>query len=282
MTKRRTCVGGGVLVIVAASVGFFVGRARAAGIPTTGALTYTGVLEDATGAPLTGSKNIQVQFWDVSTGGTTPQCQTASGAQSLVGGRFQITLPDACTNAVKAKADLWTEVLVEGASLGRTKLGAVPYAVEAQHASGVPIVTPWQMYTPLMTTDSGTTVAAATVTGKYRRVGDSIEAVVRSDFTAAPNTGAAYYRWSPPAGLAIDQSKLLHFAGDRALGAGQVSCGTPNSNSLLVVFSSNATNVQVSANGLWNVTDTKPIAFQFGCYIEFHFTAPVSGWSVTP
>jgi hypothetical protein len=30
--------------------------------------------------------------------------------------------------------DLWAEVVVDGASLGRAKLGAVPFAVEAAHA----------------------------------------------------------------------------------------------------------------------------------------------------
>jgi hypothetical protein len=50
-----------------------------------------------------------------------------------VAGRFQLALPD-CQAAVGASPDLWLEAIVDGKSLGRTKLGAVPYAIEASHA----------------------------------------------------------------------------------------------------------------------------------------------------
>jgi hypothetical protein len=36
---------------------------------------------------------------------------------------------------VRAQRDLWVEVLVDGNPIGRSKLGAVPYAIEAQRAS---------------------------------------------------------------------------------------------------------------------------------------------------
>lgn len=54
-------------------------------------------------------------------------------------GRFSIPLPDDCTTKVGSNAQVWVEVLVGPmantvASLGRAKLGAVPYAVEADHA----------------------------------------------------------------------------------------------------------------------------------------------------
>jgi hypothetical protein len=132
MTKRGWLTAGLALVTTCA-VGVFVGRAMADGVPATGALTYTGVLEDATGAPLTGSKNIRISLFDALSGGTL-QCQSASTPLQLVGGRFQLQLPDACANAVKAKPDQWVEVEVDGNALGRTKLGAVPYAVEAGRA----------------------------------------------------------------------------------------------------------------------------------------------------
>jgi hypothetical protein len=52
----------------------------------------------------------------------------------LSSGAFQVVLPAACTTAIHANGDLWVEVFVDGTTLGRTKLGAVPYAVEADHA----------------------------------------------------------------------------------------------------------------------------------------------------
>jgi hypothetical protein len=114
---------------------FVTGRTFAEGIPTTGALTYSGHLETADGAPLTGTRNIEVKFWGAASGGTSPLCTSNSRPVVLERGRFGVNLPDDCTGAVGANADVWIEVLVDGSSLGRTKAGAVPYAVEAAHAS---------------------------------------------------------------------------------------------------------------------------------------------------
>jgi len=135
MSKKRLVVAalGGTGVV--ATLAYLLGFAHAAGIPTMApVMTYAGTLTDAGGAPLTGSRNIQVMIWSQATGGTTPACQTASAAQTLVAGTFQVALPDTCTAAARAAGDLWVEVLVDGGSLGRTKLGAVPFSVEADHS----------------------------------------------------------------------------------------------------------------------------------------------------
>jgi hypothetical protein len=118
-----------------AGAAFLAGRALAGGIPATGALSYSGTLEDATGAPMTGSPNLQVDFWGAASGGTTPLCQTGPSATALDNGRFSVALPDTCTTAVKGNPNLWVEVFVNGNTLGRTKINAVPYAVEAGHAT---------------------------------------------------------------------------------------------------------------------------------------------------
>jgi hypothetical protein len=133
--KTKQWWAGGLALVAAAGVttGYLAGRARAAGIPATAAMTYGGVLTDMSGTPLTGSKNIQVALWDAASAGAQ-QCITPSSPQSLVAGAFQVVLPDACTAAVHANSDLWVDLVVDGASLGRTKLGAVPFAVEADHA----------------------------------------------------------------------------------------------------------------------------------------------------
>jgi hypothetical protein len=133
---KRTLAFTALLALTGAAIlaGYFAGRARAAGIPTMQPLTYSGVLTDASGAPLTGSKNIQIMFFNAAADGT-PACSTLPAAQMLVGGTFQVTLPDACVTAVRASANVWVEVFVDGGSLGRTKLGAVPYAIEAGEAS---------------------------------------------------------------------------------------------------------------------------------------------------
>ena len=125
----------GGLSIGAASLvlGYVAGRARASGFQAE-PMTYRGVLTDLAGVPLTGTKNVQIQFWDQATGGAV-QCSIGPIPATLAGGAFEIALPDTCSTAVHATRDLWAEVFVDGSSLNRTKLGAVPYALEAKNAS---------------------------------------------------------------------------------------------------------------------------------------------------
>jgi hypothetical protein len=129
---KRAGLGATGLALIATA--FVAGRAGADGIPSTGALTYSGTLEDTAGALLTGDHEIEVRLWPAASGGTTPLCTTTPQSVTVVSGRFFLTLPDDCTTDVKANADVWTEVLVDGASLGRARVGAVPYAVEADRA----------------------------------------------------------------------------------------------------------------------------------------------------
>jgi hypothetical protein len=134
--KQRLAMGSITALVVAATAGYVVARAHAAGVPMTApVMTYSGTLTDTTGAPLPGSKNISIQLWDVATGGSTPLCVTPSAMETLIAGAFQIVLPDPCVAAVHSHAEIWLEVSVDGAPLPRTKLGAVPYALEAATAS---------------------------------------------------------------------------------------------------------------------------------------------------
>lgn len=134
--KKRALTWGSLLLVlaVAVPVGYFAGRARAAGIPAATPLTYSGVLTDAAGTPMTGSVPIQLGVFDAATAGNL-LCVTPSAAQALVAGAFQVTLPDTCTAAVRGNPDLWVEITVSGVPIGRTKLGAVPYAVVAAESS---------------------------------------------------------------------------------------------------------------------------------------------------
>lgn len=110
-----------------------VQRVRAAGVPTKGALTYSGYLALADGALVNATKDIALLAYDSATGGTLV-CQVISSPVSVVAGRFQLSLSDTCATAIHASADIWIDIQVEGASLGRTKIGATPYALEAGNA----------------------------------------------------------------------------------------------------------------------------------------------------
>jgi hypothetical protein len=133
-SSRRVVGTSAVLLAAAFVLGYCVSRARASGVPATGALTYSGVLTDTAGAPLTGSKSILVQFYDAGTAGNT-LCTIGPSMIPLVAGAFQVQLPEACTTAVHANPDIWVDVFVDGASVGRAKLGAVPYALESAAAA---------------------------------------------------------------------------------------------------------------------------------------------------
>lgn len=135
--KRLLGIGG---VVLASSLATFLAvRARAAGIPAANALTYTGYLETPDGQPITDEVDVAVSVWDALKDGNSV-CDAKPQKVKPSAGRFQLALPN-CAAAVGANADLWLEATVNGTSLGRTKLGAVPYAVEANHASAADAAT---------------------------------------------------------------------------------------------------------------------------------------------
>jgi hypothetical protein len=109
--------------------------ASATGIPAAGALVYSGIVTDANGNPLASPQSIGIAVYDVATGGKKVCEQLPQNVAVDNSGRFQINMPDACVTAIGAQTDLWVEVSVAGTSVGRTKIGAVPYAVEAGDAA---------------------------------------------------------------------------------------------------------------------------------------------------
>ena len=125
-------------IAIAAAVlgvsGAWLRHVRADGIPSSEPLSYAGTLQE-TGMPVTGMRAVTLILWDSATATTNPKCQTTSPTTQVTTGRFRIPLDSSCTAVVSAIPDLWIEVLVGGVSLGRKKLGAVPYAVEASRAS---------------------------------------------------------------------------------------------------------------------------------------------------
>jgi hypothetical protein len=133
---KWTVLAGGAACVLAA--GFVGGRAWAGGIPAKGALTYSGVLQKPDGSPLTSSgHNLEIKLWSTGPTGGTALCDTTVAAPTFTldnSGRFSVQLDDACTGAIGANAGAFVEILLDGNTLGRTKLGAVPYAIEATHA----------------------------------------------------------------------------------------------------------------------------------------------------
>jgi len=115
-------------------VAYRVGRARADGVPTASPLYYGGVLDDG-GRPVEGMRNVTIRLWDMASGGTAT-CTTVAPNTPFAAGRFRVEMDPACAAAVRTNPNLWAEVLVDSTTFARTKLGAVPYALEAGRAAG--------------------------------------------------------------------------------------------------------------------------------------------------
>jgi microcystin-dependent protein len=131
-----------LVVPLAAAVGFaaaaiWVKRAGADGIPAAPTLYYSGILADK-GQLLGGPNTITVSLWTAESGGQ-PVCQGPTESVVLDAGRFRVSLPDACVEQVRGNPNLWvqTSVGTPPTTFARKKLGAVPYAVEAERAQKV-------------------------------------------------------------------------------------------------------------------------------------------------
>lgn len=127
---RRTL--GAVAITGALGVAYFVGVARADGIPTGEVLFYSGTLED-NGVPVDGTRAVSIELFDAVSGGSA-QCTTSAAAVTITAGHFRVPLSSTCVVAIRANPNLFLEVTVGGTVLPRSKLGAVPYAVEAARA----------------------------------------------------------------------------------------------------------------------------------------------------
>jgi len=115
--------------------------ANADGIPSPGSLYFTAYFEQ-NGQPLSNLPHgFVVSLWtDATSGsGTAARC-TTSVTIAPSGGyvRFPLSAIQGhdCAADVRANADLWVEVSVDGTTLApRYKLGATPVAIEADRAS---------------------------------------------------------------------------------------------------------------------------------------------------
>jgi microcystin-dependent protein len=123
-------------VLVAILVAFLaLSRGWADGIADD-PLYYSGVIEEA-GSPVDGTRNLEVNLWDDPSDPdeTHRVCATRRDEVPIEAGRFRLALDSGCVAAIKTNPELWVELRVGGESLGRTVVGAVPYAVESSRAS---------------------------------------------------------------------------------------------------------------------------------------------------
>jgi hypothetical protein len=126
-----------LLAFGGALVGLACGLAhvQAEGPPTMQPLWYAGTVADDSGVPLKDNHQVVLRLFAYPTGPDMPVCEVApESALPFQNGRFRLDASK-CVPTIQAQPDLFAELSVDGkAFLPRSKVGAVPYALEAQHA----------------------------------------------------------------------------------------------------------------------------------------------------
>lgn len=227
--RSKGALGAGI-VVATAVVGYVIGRVHADGIPTTAPLVYAGTLEDG-GRPVEGSHRVALRLWTAATGGTLACTETSSDV-TFAAGRFRVVLDATCVAAVQRNPELWVEPLVDDASYGRSKLAAVPYAVEAGRAAGAsgmleariaaveaaarrrqfesasgPVSVTWSAFTTNWALIPGapTLTFTARASGRYL-LRTMVSMSCQSRVRIAPVSGAPSIEWQPQATVSLSSS----------------------------------------------------------------------------
>lgn len=133
-------------------------------------------------------------------------------------------------------------------------------------------VTDWISFTPT------TSTANATVTGRYRRIGDSVEIYALVKMTGAATSAVNV---SLPTGLSVDTSKLPNTAESQSIGSVyMLDSGTAHYVGS-AVWESAATAITLFGNNVANRVNNGPNPFTIANGDVFSLVAalPISGWS---
>lgn len=143
-------------------------------------------------------------------------------------------------------------------------------------------ISEWLNFTP-----TGTGVSNVTYTGKYRRVGDSMEVSGRATFSGASTAGA--FTMTIPTGFTIDTSKILSTtANEQQLGSGVFYDLSALVAYPLTVYYNSTTSIKFrmgSAGGTYLQADTNvdasgiPVVFASGDTLEYDALIPIAEWS---
>lgn len=149
----------------------------------------------------------------------------------------------------------------------------------SQYVYGTPI-SDWTSFTP-----TGSWVANTTYTGRWRRVGDSVEVQAYLALSGAPT--AANLTVNLPSGLVIDTTKVLSTAvnvdqvfghgltNDTGVGNYQVNAHYNNTTSVSL-YILNAAGTYAADN---IITNTVPFTYGAGDSVQVIFRVPIAGWS---
>lgn len=142
-----------------------------------------------------------------------------------------------------------------------------------EYVFGTPI-TDWQTYTP-----TGSWTTNTTYSGRWRRVGDTLEAQINVGLAGAPNTADLTVNFLPP-GLTVDTAKLATFSfgsvGDANIidSGARIYVANPAYNGGSSVFL-----VHTESGNTGLVNQANPTTFTTSDNIRMNLRFPISGWS---
>lgn len=140
----------------------------------------------------------------------------------------------------------------------------------------------WQTYVP-----TGSFTTNTTYTGRWRRVGDTLEAQVYVSFTGAPNA-VTLTDVNIPSGLTIDTTKLAAGTNSDAnwVGGGEVLANTGSvAYPISIVYRGTTavrpllTNASATYGTMASITSAIPSTLGAGDFIQMNFAVPIVGWS---
>jgi hypothetical protein len=135
--SSRSLLAAACLSSISLAAGYSL-RVWAEGAPTLKPLFYSGTLESA-GRLASGAHTIVLRLFDAETAGQQ-LCVSETTKAPVEAGRFRVEVSADCVGAMQKSPDVWAALRFTGPDgvphelPDRTKIGAVPYALEAQHA----------------------------------------------------------------------------------------------------------------------------------------------------
>jgi hypothetical protein len=137
MSSNKTTLTLAITAVLAGSAGYGL-HAFAEGAPTAKPLFYAGTLE-SNGKLASGAHTIVLTLYDAETAGNQV-CVSETPNTPVEAGRFRLEVSADCVAKLKLQPDVWAALKFSGPDgvphelPVRTKIGAVPFALEAQHA----------------------------------------------------------------------------------------------------------------------------------------------------
>ena len=222
----------------------------------------------------TSANSLHVYIWDTqsSTWIQPTGCYSMNAYTGQISGTFQTSA--ACTSVQLV-------IICANATAGAVTINFDDFSLGPQsQAIGVP-VSDWTSFTP-----TGSHVANATYTGKWKRVGD--EMLLKYNINYSGATTSAALTVNLPAGYTIDTNKLTSNTGSTPIGGvGRFSNLSDTWSGIYPAYNS-TTSLAVNyaqdigtgtGPNLRTITQAAPFAIASGTGIEFTATVPIAGWS---